>query len=329
MTTETADVATYDAVAERLREFEPPSALALPDGSVDRVVAVCDAAGRFDSRGAFGRRVAEGAGPFRLDELRTRPGGIATNMATQCHALGAATALFGHLDEAFDLPFEAVDLGEPTMVTVARFDDGDLLLADVSEDVAACDADRLRAAGAFERDPGLVCVGNWATVERAGEILAALTDVGDGPLALDPGPVEGASADRVEGLAETLREAGAARPVAVAGNGDELRALERALDVADGPVGLREALGVEWVVRHDAERAAAAAPGGRATVENLSVGDSTTHTGGGDRFTAGFGCALATGWDVEPALGLGNACATYHVETGETADPAALREFLR
>lgn len=323
---------TYGAVADALADFDPPSAIALPDGSIDRQVAVCDAGGRVDRRERFGERVAAGEAAFRFRDRGARPGGMAVNMADQVARLGDDVTLFGHVEESVDLPFETVRLGDPARVTVAGFDDGDLLFAEPSEDIRTCDARRLRRAGAFDRDPELVCVGNWATVPGLGSVLRALAEAGDGHVVVDPGPVDGVGRDRVEAFAETLRAVGGARPVAVSANRSELRSLARGVGI-DGDAeaalpDLRDSFGVDRVVLHETSQAAAATADGAVTVANLETTDAATNTGGGDRFSAGLGAALAAGWETEAALGLGNACASYHVQTGETGSPDDLRDFL-
>lgn len=323
---------TYGTVADALADLDPPTAIALPDGSIDRQVTVHDAGGRVERRERFGGRVADGDEAFRFRERGRQPGGMAVNMADQVARLGGDVTLFGHVDGSVDLPFETVRLGEPARVTVAQFDDGDLMLAEASDDLRTCDARRLRRSGAFDRDPELVYAGNWATVPGLGSVLRALSEEGDAPLVVDPGPVGGVAADQVEALAETLHTVGEARPVTVSANRNELRSLARGLgiegDVEAALPDLREAFGVGWVVLHEKPRAVAATADGTVTVENLETTTTATSTGAGDRFSGGFGCALAAGWSTEAALALGNACASYHVQTDETGSRDDLREFL-
>lgn len=325
----------YERLPDALEGFSPGRLLALPDGSVDVTVRVRDAGSRITDAAAFGRRVADGEAAFQLDPRGREPGGQAVNMALQAHALGAAVRCYCHCDDpAFDLPFPTTSLGKPGRVTVCEFDDDALMLAEGSADLAACDADDLRAAGAFEEPADAVCVGNYASVPGVAEILTAVADAGgDGPVVLDPGPVVGIDGPRVERLRDALSEVAAERRVVVSANEPETRALADALatDVDDtpfDPAPVRETLDVDAVVVHETEHALAVTGGSTVRVPNLTVEETVANTGGGDRFSAALAGALAADWEWAPALALANACASYHVATGETADREGLESFL-
>ena len=47
-----------------------------------------------------------------------------------------------------------------------------------------------------------------------------------------------------------------------------------------------------------------------------------------DRCSGAFAVGRARDWEWAPTLALGNCCASRYVERAETADRAALREFL-
>ena len=322
-----------DDPRERLEGFDPGRVIACPDGSVDAYVHVHDAGGRVTNRAQFGDRVEAGDRSFRLDSQWHDPGGQSVNMAKQAHALGADTCLYGHCDDpVFELPFEVVSLGAPARVTICDFTDGDLMLAEESNDLQACDDETLRAAGAFDEDPDAVCLANWSTVHGVTDILRAFATAGDAPVVLDPGSLSGLRNHRAVKFRDALAACGEHRPVVVSANRAETRGLLSALDY-DGDwestlPALREELGIDAFVVHATPETLAATDDGWLVVPTAVVEERATDTGGGDRFSATLACALADDWELEPALHLSNAAAKHFVATGETADVGALADSL-
>lgn len=321
-------------LAARLDQFDPGRVIACPDGSVDAYVHVHDAGGRVTNRSRFGDRVEAGDRSFRLVPQRHEPGGQSVNMAIQAHALGADTGLYGHCDDpVFDLPFEVRSLGVPARVTICDFTDGDLLLAEESSDLQTCDDTDLRAAGAFDESPDAVCLANWSTVDGVADILQGFAETqSDAPIVLDPGSLSGLRNHRAVRFRDALAAAGERRRVVVSANPAETRGLLTAMEI-EGTLesalpSLRESLGIDGYVVHAAPEALAATPAGTLTVPTPVIEEPATDTGGGDRFSATLACALADGWDWEPAVELANAAAFHYIGTGETADSDALRASL-
>ena len=335
----------YDELLDRLAE-EPDGrrVTALPDGSVDAFYAVYGPDGdRIGTRDAFGEFVADDdLTTLPIEHVGDEPGGQAVNMAIQADALGDRVTLFGHLDDsAFDdLGFDAVSMGDPTRVVVYPFDDEDLMLSEDSEDVADWTIDELRTASDAWRDhlaADAVCWGNWVSVDRPAEALAAVADepIDGGTFVIDPGPITVRDPETVKttfgalaGLVDSYEE------VVVSVNREELAYAADALSVdADEPAGmldgLRAEIGVGAAVLHAAPKAAAATASGEFAVPNLEVDEPVRRTGAGDRFGAALASALARGWGVETALALGNCCASFSVATGRAGDRGELREYLR
>lgn len=186
------------------------------------------------------------------------------------------------------------------------------------------------------------------------------------PLVCDPGAVGGVSASARRDLFDALTAAASSHEVICSVNRAELEAAVDALDGESGDgeasgdgegeakgdresgdgdasrddgssgdrsdlealAAVRRATGIDAVVLHAADVAAAATSDGTERLEMLDVEEPRIATGAGDRFAAGLLCARARGWPWRTALALGNACAAHFVETGETADPAELRSFL-
>lgn len=317
----------------------------LPDGSVDTLCRVYDGGGeRVESRDSFGRRLTDGTiRSVRLEEYDRQPGGQAVNAARQAHALGDDVTLFGHLDHPLlDLPFETFSMGEPAEVTVCSFDRTDLMLSHGSPAIDDWSFADLHEGGApfrarVER-AGAVVLANWVSFRDLTPTMRTLATYDlEGPVVLDPGDLSGSAAAELGDLGDAMAALDRTAPVVLSANGGELRAVAEGLGVGatESPArerALREALDVAAVVRHDEPAAVAATDdrfgGGTARVENFEARQIRRRTGAGDRFTAGLAHALGSGLAVAPALALGNACATYFIEHGETGSRAALAEFL-
>lgn len=301
---------------------------AFPDGSVDTFRRVYGPDGERLSTAAFRERL----GDARSRELavRTRvvaPGGQAVNAALQAHALGDAVRLDGFLDdERLSFPFETNSFGSPADVDVHEFTDGDLMYVEGDDAIADW------RPAAFETVPdadAYVCA-NWATVDGMPDALRALAGDVDGVFVFDPGDVSGRSRPEARNCLDALGALDGRAAVAISCNGPELESLAAAAGVAAGPESVRDAAGVAAVVRHEREAATVATrdESGTVTVPNLETPEPVTHTGGGDRFSAGFAHGLAAGGTPGAAAALGNCCASYYVTTGETGTAAALRAFL-
>ncbi len=328
----------YTGFASMLRDGTDYNATAFPDGSVDTYYTVHDSAGdRIDSRTAFGERIADGADAFSVEKEDTKPGGQAVNAAQQFHALGDSVQLFGHLDDPiFDtLDVETISMGAPASVAVYEFEDNDLMLAD-SGDASEWSFEELRTASdAFEihLTANVVCCVNWASFDGMTDALSRLAalDFDGGPFVFDPGDLTGKPAEPVERLCATLGDLDNSYDVFVSADEDEIDYLASVLGVDTGdeaPLGrLREELAIAGVVSHGRPEATAATADGQATVETIEADGEKRQTGAGDRFSAGLAHGLAAAWDIEYALGLGNLCASYHVENGTTGTREELAEY--
>lgn len=337
------------ALAERLRTSpEERTVTAFPDGSVDEWYAVHGAGDRrLRSRDAFAAALADGeTDTFRLDRTDRRPGGQAVNAARQSHALGDRVTLFGHLDDPVldGLPFRSASMGEPARIQLHEFDAGDVAFVRDTGDVPGWTFADLEAAAerrGWDPDAALaadaVCCFNWRSVDDMTGQLRALADrdPDGGAFVLDPGKVRTADRGAVADLFEVLGRLEDRYDVVVSANRAELRYAADSLDPVGDAEGdaalvaaLRDAADVTAVVLHDRDAAVAATRRGTVRVRNVEVGEPIRHAGAGDRFGGGLAHALARGWDWEAALGLGNACASQFVATGETGDRSTLASFL-
>ena len=306
----------YDAVPSLVEATARVAAF--PDGSVDTYQRVRASDGTWLSKEAFRDAiVGTRSQGFRLDTHAVESGGQAVNAAQQAHALGDDVRLDGCLDdERLTFPFETHSFGDPSLVTVHEFADGDITYADISDDVADWSHE------AFETVPeadAYVC-GNWASVDGMTDTLGALADRLDGGVfVFDPGDLTTAPAEEIRACTAALGRLDDAVDVAVSVNGRELTAIADALAVEDDVRSVRDETEVFAVVRHEADAAAAATRAGEVVVDNFDPNGPTRRTGGGDRFSAGLAHGLAVGGDIGPAVALGNCCASHYVATGTTA----------
>ncbi|QLD86509.1 hypothetical protein HWV23_12485 [Natronomonas halophila] len=315
----------YDAVPSLLDRTARIAAF--PDGSLDIYSEVRGADGGHLSKAAFQDRLTGvRSRAFHLDERVVEPGGQAVNAAQQAHALGDEVRLDACLDHhRLDLPFECHSHGKPSRVHIHEFTDGDLMYVSESDDVAdwtAADFDTLPDADGYFG-------ANWATVDGMTGVLRSLAGDLDGEaFVFDPGDVTTADPEAVRSLVAALGTVDDGIDTSLSVNARELAAFADALGVAAEETAVRDEADISAVVVHEEESARAAYEGGTAVVPNLKIDHATRNTGGGDRFGAGYLHGLTVGSDVEAALALGNACASYYVETGETATADELVEFI-
>jgi sugar/nucleoside kinase (ribokinase family) len=329
----------YDRLRNRLDESGSPTVSTLPDGSVDHFCHVTDgAAGSLETHGAFASAIESDRTAFRFSVETVEPGGQSVNAATQLGALGAAVTAYGYFDhDVFaSLSVETVSMGSPVDVYVFDFADGDVMLVG-DGDVAAWTLDRLRGVAdlstVFAADA--ICCSNWVGVPG---LEAAFHELGDAdlarrPLVFDPGDVVGCDNEDLLAMGEALGALQDTFDVIFNGNREEVRATATALagpfeDDGERLRTIQDELGIAGAAMHAADEAAVATADGLVTVPNLVVDSPTRHAGGGDRFSGALAYALAGNWDWEVALSCANACASYYVETGRTAGPANLVEYL-
>jgi len=323
-------------LAARLADAPSPTMTLLPDGSVDRRFGVLGRERAPESRAAFVEQLSSGRRSFTTEHRGVEPGGQAVNAAIQARALGADAALYGHLDhDVFGvLDAETHSMGAPASVNVYEFDDAAMMLTTESTDLRTWDYGDLAAAGGEAAlDADAVVWTNWASMPNATDALRCAAErPGDGGVfVLDPGGVTVRTPAERTAFVDALGALEDRYSVTVSVNEGELGALASAVGV-EGSVteraeGVRERAGVAAVVLHGDRRAVAATREGVVTAPNFETASLSRFTGGGDRFSGALGFARACGWEWEASLRLANACASYYVGTGLTADREAVGSY--
>jgi sugar/nucleoside kinase (ribokinase family) len=334
---------SYERLHRRLTESDRCTVVALPDGSIDtdyRVVGGRDNV--LETREEFIDWMTDPkTSSCRLVRRTERMGGQAVNTARQCFALGDDVTLYGHLeDPIFDsLPFETRSMGEPARVMVFDFEDDKLMMAETSSDIRSWSISDLYAhpgADATLQSADGILLANWVSFPEMDRVLCDLADraLGSATVVFDPGDLTESGPDAIGELAASLRRLAGAQDVVLSVNEDEMAYVLDAIEV-DGAsmrerVGaLRADLELLGAVIHDADYAFAATATGRRRVPNLAARRIRRRAGAGDRFNGGLLHGLGVGWDWGLSLALGNACASYYVENGQTGARGALRSFLK
>lgn len=327
---------TYAELRDRLSEGPSPNVVAFPDGSVDTYSSVRRRDGHLDSLTEFERELEAGRESFQLEPKASTNGGQAVNMATQVHALGARTELYGHLDDPIlaDLPFSATSMGDPADVSVIELGDENVIFATESPSIRDWTADDLRTAigGDFGPifDADGVCCGNLASFPALLDVLRSLASrrAGGGVFVIDPGDLTVVEDVTVRKYFDVFGDMNAF-DVVLSVNRAEMVSLAETVGAREGSdetmlERIRDDAAVAAVVYHGAERAIAATRDGTVTVPNRTVSTVERTTGAGDRFSGGVTFGLASGWEWERTLALANVCTSYYVETATTVDDTVI-----
>ncbi|WP_340101430.1 carbohydrate kinase family protein [Salinibaculum salinum] len=320
----------YDRLARHFSRCDQPTVTTLPDGSVDYYCSVTGGTGDLlDTRDALADELLGDRTSIEYVVETTEPGGQAVNAAKQLHALGGDVTCYGHLDSpVFDATsFETVSMGDPALVYVFTFSDRDVMFVNNSgvTDWTLDDLRRERSLSAvFDSD--VVCCSNWLSLSGLEDAFYQLAeeDLPRIPFVFDPGDIVGNSHDEIDALHDALAALQNTFDVVYNANRAEVRTTtapfeETFEDDIDRLAAIRAETGITAAAMHARDEAAVVSSDERTSVDNYHVTKPARHTGGGDRFTGGLGYALACDWDWESGLACGNACATYYVETGETA----------
>jgi len=321
------------------------------DGYVDRLVRVVESS----ESGAFYRTIADFAahvagmaglsGDVETRALSRRCGGNAPLIASALAALGMPSMLAGAIDDpVFDaLPerVRRVPLGPPADALALEFEDGKVMLADVSAMREIERHPRLntrawqRSMAGF-REAALCVLVNWSAMPEMTPLWEACLDEiasrSDKPLVyLDIADPSKRSAEAVQALAALAsRRAPAGTCVGV--NEKELFLLcgKLGLDAGDSAERAADALGrrlEQSVVVHGIGYALAA-DGARCVRRPCRVVERPRlTTGGGDHFSAGWCYARLMGLGIPEALDFASAVSGAFVEDGASPDLARVERY--
>jgi hypothetical protein len=354
---------------ERAKDVRVSRALAGFDGFVDEMITVVAerrGVGQFtamtsmrDLAGALG----EAAGRNMLREIVVRSqdaGGCAVNLGDGLCALGVGLDFWGTIGAPRHPAFDdfagkcraATALGRSYGRTLAfEFGDGKAMFSAV-EQLGELTPDLLAKAaadGRFAADvaaAGLIALTNWTLYPHMTECWKWLQS---GPLKalkrrpwlfvdlVDP---SGRGREEVARMLESLRGFQASCRTALGLNLTEIEAVSKVLGM--GPCGtvasaiaaraaaLREKLGIEQVVVHNAKSTAVADAGGEVVVQapGPHCKNPKKTTGAGDRFNAGYCLGLLLELPARQRLALGSATGGFFVRNARSASLDEVAGFL-
>jgi hypothetical protein len=333
------------------------------DGYLDRVREVVgdrqgpESYDRLETLAAFDERLSQSveAGSslsFEWLEQGRRTGGHTCHLARAFGTWAFDPTLVGMYGDpvwdAFEAEFgdyDLVSLGEPGVTDAVEFDDGKLMLTELSGtsslDWAGLD-ERLGHDRLVERLDGaaLLGVGYWSETPNLPAILDGLRgvwpDIGAPPetLLLDPGDVRKLDAEGLRAGREAVTRLTDVTDVVVSANRAETDVLADAFDgEADrdfeaAAETVADALAPTWFVGHGIERSVVVADGDTESVAVPAVDDPELTTSSGDHFNAGLALGALAGLSPAAAVVVGNSVAGHFVRTADQPSLAEVGRFL-
>ena len=348
---------------QRLRELaDLPAVWVGFDGYVDRIQRIVgsrdgEAVRYVETLTDFSARVARLAGRSGQMELQPRVqklGGNAPIMALALGRLGASVrcagtmGVDGHVDPNFEplRQFATLDLlGPPAQTTALEFEDGKLILSDLSP-FAYLDWEAFKQRVDFPAvknaltQTRLVALVGLSNLPHAQDLVAGMLTEGipEGDpqefffdLA-DPGRWSPA---KLKALLEVIAGFEKKGQVSLGVNENEARQLYRAFigpDEAKTTEELAEALfphlGLTRLMVHPVASSCVVTAAGLVTLPGRLVKAPRLLTGAGDNLNAGFCLGLALGWELPACLLLGMATSGAYVSDGQSPDLAGLQAYL-
>lgn len=334
--------ATYGTLVEKLLDNCSGKVVTLPDGSIDIYHKVLVGRGNTaNSRHEFAEWITdEATSSCRLHEVDRTAGGQTVNTAIQSKNLGDEVVVFGHLDDPiFDnLGMQTRSIGEPAEVNILILGNRELILSKAPSGFSNWNPESLYSFPDYPmqlREADVICVQNWMSFDNMNDLLNGISneDLGGARIIFDPGDITGSSEAEISRLTRDIQRLADEKEVVLSLNRREMEYLIGVPGIQFSELNqhleqLRSELGLEATVIHHREWALGSTSTDSICVPNLEANSEKRATGAGDRFNGGMAHALASGWSWEVALLLGNACASYHVETGETATVESIISFL-
>lgn len=338
------------------------------DGFVDTILHVVDkrhSATRFDRlerMSQFGQRIQDAAGLSANMEMVTQMqklGGNGPIMADALNAAGTAVTYIGNLGHPtlhpvfsdFARKAEIHSIAEPGYTDAIEFDDGKLMfgkhesLRQVNWQNLLKHIPEKQLIGIFSRSHFIALV-NWTMLTQMRGIFQKIASV-IAPKLKGPkrilffdlaDPAKRSPEDINEALRQIARFHKNFRVVLGLNFRESVQVGEvlgvRAPDethegVRTHAVRLRELLGIETVVIHPTQFAAAANELASACVQGPYTPKPKITTGAGDHFNAGFGVGCILGLDLPQSLQLGVATSGFYVRNARSPRLPDLTKFLK
>ena len=336
------------------------------DGFIDYIVRVVknkkirDDCVFFKDMGEFGYYISEKKGKSCTIEINgqvTKIGGNMPIMATALGRLGIKANCIGAMGMPDIRPeFKSMysdncslfSVAEPGITTALEFDDGKVMLADMSAvDEISWESIKStvgvsRLSGLFDRS-GLIGMVNWSEIENSMEIWEGVLHEVFPCLRPEPGRViyfdlSDCSKRHKEDIEKALCLIGkfsAYGRLVLGMNENESRVVYNALTGSIDSDSLNqlgtsiyEKLEIDMLVIHPVNCAIAWNKDGIHYTENFHVQQPKLSTGGGDNFNAGFCWAMLMNMDITSSLITANAVSGFYVKNGYSPGREDVINFL-
>ncbi|MEM9327349.1 MAG: carbohydrate kinase family protein [Bacteroidota bacterium] len=336
------------------------------DGYIDRIQHPVKAQldignSHFPTLEDFGGHIIKAAGKSAQVELDTsiiKPGGNAPIMSHAMGAVGISTTCLGTLGEgepqgvfrSMSKNCELLTLGKPAESNALEFNDGKLILSDLSS-FARMDwhlvkdqvgLDQLRR---LTEDCDVLALVGWcnpphATAIWRGMLEEVIAFMDKKPkVFFDLADPSKKSDEQIIEVVNLMNEYAQTTEVILGLNENETIKLYHAFERVDGKrAGLQdlpeicqyvfEQMEIKTLVVHPLDRCLVTDIGGTRRLSGKLVDKPKVSTGGGDNFNAGFCYGLLAGLPVEECMALAMATSGAYVQNGNSPGISELKEFL-
>jgi len=334
------------------------------DGYVDRICKAVksrskEEVGYFPTLKDFGDKMHFAAGKSAQVELvpvATKLGGNAPIMAMALARLNFQTMCLGtlgerHIHQVFHELEEIAQvrsLGAPALTTALEFDDGKLILSDLSSfDQLDYDfiVERLGEGNLIQsyQSANLIAMVGWSNLPLARDFLESLSKVLIPQLGeekrnffFDLADTTRKSRADLLSMLESISYFNTKGSVTLGLNENEALHVHQVLlpgqkpeNTTDLTYQLYEALGIDRILVHPVKCACLADTNGILCLDNRMVPDPRILTGAGDNLNAGFCLGLTMGMEKEACLILGMANSGAYIALGHSPDIHELIDYLK
>ncbi|MDR2183396.1 MAG: carbohydrate kinase family protein [Clostridiales bacterium] len=323
------------------------------DGFIDEVWEIVDTRASvveyrlLDRMKQFSQRIdSAGAGGIGLELIKKRRafGGFTANIGHAAAALGVDVTMVGlygkdkpdPLFEPLAQMSNLISLGDSATTHVLEFSDGKILMTDM-EAMLTMSWERIVAAAGMGgpanllKNSDIIGVGYWSLLPAFDDIVTQICAIlpKDGKVRrffFDFADVRKRDEASLVYSLEILKKHNADFPMTLSVNEHEAVVLfglyNETVDDAGGPLTekietVREKIGLDELVIHTPQYAAAASKsGGAAMVSQIFVEKPIRTAGAGDTFNGGYIAGILAGLDVAQRLHVASAAVTYFLNNG-------------
>lgn len=333
------------------------------DGYIDELYEVvqkrnsADDYAKCETIEAFGNRIFAAAGKSADIEIipcKTKIGGNAPILANALATLAFDTVCVGQMDNKNEVdPFtymnsacKKISTGEASRTIALEFMDGKIMLGDLKGNSITWD--KLKEKAGFElmyrsmEESSLLCFVNWGGFYHMNEILEGIiqeilipvkkkTDFSK-DIFIDLSDPSARSQTDMEELFEIIRKMSSLYRVTLGMNENEAEKIGKEFsdcsNIKEIGEKIRANLGLYQLVIHMNHKSYGFRKGILEEYVGMYVENPVQTTGAGDHFNAGFCMGIMEEQELKNCLVLGQAMASYYIQTGITATREILSQYM-